>query len=78
MGHSFFPKNDSNMEEVKKPRNVEINITKHEYGFIDGATGEKISAKEFAEKYPAVGLTNNAVRDGHEAGDKADAGKEKQ
>lgn len=58
--------------------NVNINIEKQEYGFIDGATGEKISAEEFARKYPAVGLANNAVRNGHQEGTEANAGKEKQ
>jgi hypothetical protein len=35
---------------------VNINITEEKYEFINGATGEKLSAEEFAKKYPAVEL----------------------
>jgi len=40
---------------------VKIEITKKKYGFIDGTTGQEITAEEFAEKYPAVGLGRHRV-----------------
>lgn len=44
---------------------VDINITKKVYDFIDGATGEKISAEEFAKKYPGVGLARYVTSNGN-------------
>lgn len=58
--------------------NVNINIEKQEYAFIDGATGKKISAEEFARKYPAVGLARNAVTPGYEKRDENADGKAEQ
>jgi regulator of sirC expression with transglutaminase-like and TPR domain len=43
---------------------VNINIQKHQYVFIDPATGQSISPEEFAKKYPAVELGRRAVGDG--------------
>ena len=40
---------------------VKIDITEQKYDFIDGATGEKLSAEDFAKKYPAVGLGGNTT-----------------
>lgn len=45
---------------------VEINITKKIYEFIDGATGQKLTAEEFAKKYPGVELGRHAVGNGQE------------
>jgi len=47
---------------------VKIDIEKHEYSFIDGATGEEITPEEFARKYPAVGLARHALGNGQEKG----------
>lgn len=46
---------------VKANMPVKIEITKKKYGFIDGTTGQEITAEEFAEKYPAVGLGRHRV-----------------
>lgn len=35
---------------------VDINITKKEYEFIDGATGEKLTPQEFAKRYPGLAV----------------------
>jgi hypothetical protein len=43
---------------------VHINVTKQVYDFIDGTTGQKITAEEFAKKYPGVGLGGHAVGNG--------------
>lgn len=48
---------------------VEINIQKHIYDFIDGATGEKLSAEEFAKKYPGVGLARHVASNGNSQAD---------
>lgn len=45
---------------------VNINITKKVYDFIDGTTGQKLSAEEFAKKYPAVGIARHAASTGNE------------
>ena len=46
---------------VKANMPVKIEITKKNYAFIDGTTGQEISSEEFAEKYPAVGLGRHRV-----------------
>jgi hypothetical protein len=48
---------------------VKIEITKQDYGFIDGATGKEITPEEFARKYPAVGLARLAVDNGQKEGE---------
>lgn len=45
---------------------VNIDITQKVYDFIDGATGQKLSAEEFAKKYPAVGIARHATSIGNE------------
>lgn len=67
VGHSSLPKNDSNMAK----RKVEINITEKQYDFIDGATGEKITAEDFAKKYPGLPVGGSSLDNGNE---KANAG----
>lgn len=40
---------------------IEINIVKHEYGFIDGQTGEKLSKEEFDRRYRKVPAANLGI-----------------
>jgi hypothetical protein len=55
---------------------VEINITKQQYDFIDGATGEKISPEEFAKRYPSVGIGRSAISNGNKTINAENDGKE--
>lgn len=62
---------------MDKKKEVIIDITKKTYEFIDGATGEKISAEEFAKRYPAVGLGRPVMGNGEEKTNKESAGADK-
>lgn len=47
--------------------NVNINITKQIYEYIEPSTGEKITPEEFAKRHPSV------VVGGHRPGDATEA-----
>ncbi len=50
---------------------IDINITKHEYGFIDGQTGEELTQEQFNRKYKKIGgfdLGGNRVKVQKESG----------
>lgn len=48
---------------------VTTNITKQEYAFIDGATGQEITREQFVQKYSGVNIPGHKVNVGEEAGE---------
>ena len=45
---------------------VTTNITKHEYAYIDGGTGQELTKEQFIQKYSGINIPRHTINLGEE------------